>query len=181
MPRVDCLSIRGGTVRIPRERLVFRPSVYGAIIHRGRILMVRNKSNGKLFFPGGGVNVGETMTDALKREVREETGISIDVGRFLRFKEQFFYWDPGDEAYHMFCFFYSCTPRTTSIHGDEDVDDAEAEQPRWVPLAEAARSAGRAGPVREILRQLTAARGRPRGKQDHQGISTSMDRTRKRR
>lgn len=33
--------------------------------------------------PGGGVEFGETLHDSLKREFREETGLDVEVGRFL--------------------------------------------------------------------------------------------------
>jgi ADP-ribose pyrophosphatase YjhB (NUDIX family) len=130
MSTVECNSIKGGKINVSREKLTFRPSVYGIIIHDNKILMIRNKSNGKFFFPGGGVNLGETLSDALKREVFEETGIKIEVEKFLHFKEQFFYWDPGNEAYHMFNFFYICRPVTFRLINDDQVDDEEAEKPR---------------------------------------------------
>ena len=134
MPTIECHSIKGGKKSVPIEKLVFRPSVYGVIIHGDKILMLRNKSNGKLFFPGGGVNLGETLSNALSREVREETGIEIEIGNFLHFIEHFFYWDPGDEAYHMFNFFYSCRPKTFKLLNDDEVDDEESEKPRWIDL-----------------------------------------------
>jgi len=152
MTAVECISIKGGKVTVPVEKLVFRPSVYGVIIHGDKILMVHNKSNGKLFFPGGGVNLGETLSDALKREVREETGIEIKVGKFLHFKEQFFYWDPGDEAYHMFNFFYICRPKTFKLLDDDKVDDEEAEKPRWIDIEKIRHATENLGVVKEILR-----------------------------
>ncbi len=46
---------------------------------QGRVLLVRSP-RGDWEFPGGQVEEGETLTDALVREVREETGISVAVG-----------------------------------------------------------------------------------------------------
>ena len=43
------------------------------------ILMVKNHRGGWVF-PGGQVEVGENVIDAVKREVMEETGIDIEVG-----------------------------------------------------------------------------------------------------
>ena len=46
----------------------------------GRILLVRRKEEpfkGKLQFPAGFVNYGETIEHAAKREVKEETGLNI--------------------------------------------------------------------------------------------------------
>lgn len=45
----------------------------------GKILMVKSPDRG-WEIPGGQVEAGETITDALKREVKEETGIDIEVG-----------------------------------------------------------------------------------------------------
>lgn len=45
----------------------------------GKILMIKSPDRG-WEIPGGQVEAGETLTDALKREVKEETGIDIEVG-----------------------------------------------------------------------------------------------------
>ncbi|HET6365061.1 MAG TPA: NUDIX domain-containing protein [Nitrospirota bacterium] len=62
----------------------------GAVIFdsRGRVFLAkrgreaRNES-GKWEFPGGGVEYGETLEQAIAREVREEYGIEIDVLNLL--------------------------------------------------------------------------------------------------
>lgn len=48
----------------------------------GKILMVKEPVRG-WELPGGQVEVGETLTDAFKREIKEETGIDIKVGNLI--------------------------------------------------------------------------------------------------
>jgi len=48
---------------------------------QGRVLLCRQEKPGKEYWllPGGGVDVGETLIEALRRELREELGIEIDA------------------------------------------------------------------------------------------------------
>jgi 8-oxo-dGTP diphosphatase len=62
----------------------------GAIIvdNQGRLFLARRgpaakNERGLWEFPGGSVEFGETMADALRREIREEFGIEIAVGKLL--------------------------------------------------------------------------------------------------
>jgi 8-oxo-dGTP diphosphatase len=53
-----------------------------ALLHwQGRLLLCRQEKPGKEYWmlPGGGVDVGETVMEALRRELREELGIEADV------------------------------------------------------------------------------------------------------
>ncbi len=53
-----------------------------AVLHwRGSILLCRHEKPGKEYWllPGGGVNSGESIVDALQRELAEEIGIDEDV------------------------------------------------------------------------------------------------------
>ncbi|GAB2972244.1 NUDIX hydrolase [Saccharothrix stipae] len=45
----------------------------------GRLLMIRRTDNDKYAIPGGGQDVGETLTQAVVREVEEETGVHVEV------------------------------------------------------------------------------------------------------
>ncbi|HEY8369513.1 MAG TPA: NUDIX domain-containing protein [Thermodesulfobacteriota bacterium] len=50
---------------------------------RGRILLQRRADNGRWGLPGGGVEVGESVAAAAVREVREETGLDVEVVRLI--------------------------------------------------------------------------------------------------
>ena len=67
--------------------------------------------------------------------MREETGIEVEAREFIRFREDFFYYDPGDRAYHSLLFYYACKPKTFDVLDDFQVDDEDAEQPGWVDVA----------------------------------------------
>jgi 8-oxo-dGTP diphosphatase len=56
-------------------------AVSAAIFRDGRVLIVRRAAppvHGLYTLPGGGVELGETLVEAVTREVREETGLEIE-------------------------------------------------------------------------------------------------------
>jgi ADP-ribose pyrophosphatase YjhB (NUDIX family) len=60
-----------------------RPSVSAVILETRGLLLQRRADNGLWGLPGGSVEIGETVTAALEREVREETGFDVLVGRLI--------------------------------------------------------------------------------------------------
>jgi ADP-ribose pyrophosphatase YjhB (NUDIX family) len=55
------------------------------IPHEGGIIVARERRRGRghTSIPGGRVSVGETVTETAAREVREETGLEIELGQLL--------------------------------------------------------------------------------------------------
>jgi 8-oxo-dGTP diphosphatase len=131
-----CRDIFGNTVDLPLEKMIFRNSVYGLILNEGKLLLVRTRSTGLYAFPGGGIELGEPLAEALHREIREETGIRVEMGELATLSEDFFYYNPADEAYHALLLFYWCKPLSTTLLNDGDVYDEESEAPRWVPISD---------------------------------------------
>jgi 8-oxo-dGTP diphosphatase len=84
--------------------------VVAAIIKNGDKLLLTKEiiESGREFwiFPGGGVNFGESLEEAIKREIKEELGMEIKVEKLLGFKEAIF----PKYNYHNLIFFYLATP-----------------------------------------------------------------------
>jgi 8-oxo-dGTP diphosphatase len=65
-------------------------AVSAAILRDGQVLLVRRArppADGLFSLPGGVVEVGETLTEGLKREVREETSLEIEPVALAGYRE----------------------------------------------------------------------------------------------
>ncbi len=84
--------------------------VSGILVKDKKILLVKEVLEDKKeywIFPGGGVKFGEKLEKALKREMREEIGLEVDVKEFLGFHEAVF---PVYD-YHTLILFYIAVVR----------------------------------------------------------------------
>lgn len=61
----------------------FRIAVYGLIFDDGRVLLAHRRDIDWWNLPGGGMEVGETVEEAIRREVREETGLEVQFERLV--------------------------------------------------------------------------------------------------
>ena len=61
-----------------------RPSVSAVIFGARRRLLLQHRSDGGQWgLPGGSLEIGESVTEGVIREVREETGLTVTVGRLV--------------------------------------------------------------------------------------------------
>ena len=107
----------------------------GALIFdpQGRLfLMSSHKWKGKYVIPGGHIELGETMVEALRREVKEETNLDIHDVEFVCFQECI-----HDDRYwqHRHYIFFDFAARTDSTHV---ILNDEAQAYTWVTLDEVA-------------------------------------------
>ena len=60
--------------------------VGGVIVQAGKALIVKRAHEprkGEWSLPGGRVELGETLIDATRREMHEETGLDVEVGEMI--------------------------------------------------------------------------------------------------
>jgi 8-oxo-dGTP diphosphatase len=109
---------------------VDRPGVY-ALVFRGNLLLVIETPAGH-YLPGGGIDAGESPEAALRRELLEETGLSVasmaEAGR----AQQYVIDSATGTGYNKIETFFHVTPaafQTSPVEPDHTS--------RWVPISEA--------------------------------------------
>jgi len=108
-----------------------RIRVAPVILRDGAVLLIRHVKGDRTYWllPGGGVEYGESLADALRREVREETGLDVDVGPLLFANDSI----PPDKRRHVVNLYF-----LARITGGELTlgDEPNLVELRFVPLDE---------------------------------------------
>lgn len=68
----------------------FRPSAYGVLCINNQVLVQRHPLLRKFGFPGGGIDIDESISEGLEREFEEETGLKVKTGKLLGIAEDYF-------------------------------------------------------------------------------------------
>jgi 8-oxo-dGTP diphosphatase len=109
----------------------------GAVIWRGAdaVLVVRRGKEprlGEWSLPGGGVEPGETLRQALSREVAEETGLAIEIGELIDVADAIMRDAAGALAFH-----YVLADFSAHWRGGEAVAASDILECKWVSPDEA--------------------------------------------
>lgn len=113
----------------PAGKAFVRPSVRGIVLRTDRVAMVHSLKYDYYKFPGGGIEPGESQTETLIREVREEAGFEVlpetirEYGRVYRVQKS------DQPSYSMFCqenYYYLC--EVSSEIQPQKLDDYEREE-----------------------------------------------------
>jgi len=119
------------TGKYPQQPVV---AVGAVVVHKNRILLIRRgkePAKGEWAIPGGRVELGETMHEAVTREIFEETSISIRPGEMVYFFETIQPDSDGKILFHYAIFDFMAEYLAGKPDPRDDVTDA-----RWVSAAE---------------------------------------------
>jgi 8-oxo-dGTP diphosphatase len=132
-------------------------AVSAAIVRDGRILVVRRArppAHGLFSLPGGLVESGETLTEAVRREVAEETGLAIEPIALAGFREAIMRDSEERVERHFVILAFAAR-----WQGGEPMLNEELNEARWVTreeLADLPTTAGLAGIVASAFERLEA-------------------------
>jgi 8-oxo-dGTP pyrophosphatase MutT (NUDIX family) len=139
-------------------RAFIRPSVRAIIVRDGKIGMVYSQKYNYYKFPGGGIELGESQIDALKRETLEEVGLCVtpeSVREFGYVRRVQKYHSGDADFFVQDNYYYLC--KAEAIAYEQNLDAYEADEGftlRFVTPADA----------------ITTNRGCDHGPKDHNMI-----------
>lgn len=100
------------------------------IVRDGRALIVKRAHEprkGEWSLPGGVLELGESLTDAARREVKEETGLDVELGPVIETFDRVHRDDGGRIRYHFVIVDFVCWPTA-----GEPTPGSDAEAIAWV-------------------------------------------------
>lgn len=107
----------------------------GALIIEGdQILLVKRGKEplkGWWSLPGGKLEAGELLEDCVRREVREETGLEIEVVCLIEVFERFLRNESGNLEHHFVLMDYLCRPAGGELRAGDDAGEVA-----WCPESE---------------------------------------------
>lgn len=113
-------------VAVERGHATPKVDVRGAVFHDGKILLVQERSDELWSLPGGWCDVLESPGEAVAREVKEESGVTVEVLELAAVLDRERQAQPPPFPFHVYKLFFLC-----SMVGTGPADDLETLDIGW--------------------------------------------------
>lgn len=107
----------------------------GILIKNSEVLLIFRKNEKEYFvFPGGGVEGGETVEEAVVRELKEETTIEVKINKLLYHH----IYDNDSEQYFYLCDYISGEPKLSEDSEEKKkvLKGEDFYDPKWIKIEE---------------------------------------------
>jgi 8-oxo-dGTP diphosphatase len=100
----------------------------GAVVLDGDLVLLVKRAHeplkGEWSLPGGAVAVGETLEEAIRREVHEETCLDVEVGPIVDVLDRIHADPDGRVKFHYVLVDFLCGPRSGTLQCSSDAEEA---------------------------------------------------------
>lgn len=96
------------TFQMPEGRFNYRAA--GIILHKGKVLVMRDDRSPYYYLPGGRISLHESSGEALARELLEELRTETEIQRLCYIVESFFVEEVTKEKFHEVALYYLLKP-----------------------------------------------------------------------
>lgn len=106
--------------------------VGAVIVDADHVVLIKRKYEplaGQWSLPGGKLELGESLEAGVAREMREETGLDVEVGPVVEVFDRILLDADGRVRYHFVLVDYLCRPIGGRLQAGSDVDDAVWAEP----------------------------------------------------
>jgi len=132
--KIVCHDINNNLSEVGPEQLTWRPSIYGILIEGNKVLL--SKQWDGYDFPGGGVNIDETLAEGLKREFFEETGLEIELISPVYCRTSFFHPTRSTKSQGQYWNAVMIYYLVKKVGGQISKDNCDAEEQKYLDLPE---------------------------------------------
>ncbi len=134
--KVMVFAQNGKNLKMLSSELVWRPSAYGIVLKDNMILLSPQFEENSYDLPGGGLDLGETPSEAVIREVKEETGLNVANPQIVDVANSFFMFNDSSQAVQAIMIFYKCdyVDGEFSMDGFDDYEKKYARMAVWFSI-----------------------------------------------
>ncbi len=128
-PEMIFKNANQGIVPYDGSEITWRISAYAVVVKLGELLLAKSIHEKFYDVIGGGIEIGESIEEGLKREALEEAGADVNIGPIMHVNEDWFYHKNG-RFYHAVQLYY-----LAELVGDlAQPSDPQIESVVWAPL-----------------------------------------------